>query len=75
MLLKQEFLHSKDLLHGNIRARSILVSKEFTAKLWGLHGVYERKEQGATKRDEPSMKKWQAPELLARRPASQSSDM
>lgn len=70
-----EFLHSKDLLHGNIRARSVLVSKEFTAKLWGLHGVYTRKNQGATQRDDPSMRKWQAPELLAKRPASHSSDI
>lgn len=70
-----EFLHSKDLLHGNIRARSVLVSKEHTAKLWGLHGVYTRKNQGATQKDDPSMKKWQAPELLARRPATQSSDV
>ncbi|XP_070768081.1 tyrosine-protein kinase STYK1b [Enoplosus armatus] len=70
-----EFLHSKDLLHGNIRARSVLVTKEFTAKLWGLHGVYTRKNQGATQRDDPSMKKWQAPELLAKRPAGQSSDI
>lgn len=70
-----EFLHSKDLLHGNIRAHSVLVSKEFTAKLWGLHGVYTRKNQGATQKDDPSMKKWQAPEVLARRPASQSSDI
>lgn len=71
----QEFLHSKDLLHGNIRARSVLVTKEFTAKLWGLHGVYTRKNQGVTQKDDPSMKKWQAPEVLAKRPASQSSDM
>lgn len=70
-----EFLHSKDLLHGNIRARSVLVTKECTAKLWGLHGVYTRKTQGATQRDDPSMKKWQAPELLAKRPAGQSSDI
>ncbi|XP_054477617.1 tyrosine-protein kinase STYK1b [Anoplopoma fimbria] len=70
-----EFLHNKDLLHGNIRARSVLVTKESTAKLWGLHGVYTRKNQGATQRDDPGMKKWQAPELLARRPASQSSDI
>lgn len=70
-----EFLHSKDLLHGNIRARSVLVTKEHTAKLWGLHGVYTRKNQGATQRDDASMKKWQAPELLARKPASQSSDI
>ncbi|KAM7383312.1 hypothetical protein PAMP_002976 [Pampus punctatissimus] len=69
------FLHSKDLLHGNIRARSVLVSREFTAKLWGLHGVYTRKNQVDSQRDDPSMKKWQAPELLAKRPASQSSDI
>uniref|UniRef100_A0A672GFT9 Tyrosine-protein kinase STYK1-like n=1 Tax=Salarias fasciatus TaxID=181472 RepID=A0A672GFT9_SALFA len=70
-----EYLHSKDLLHGNIRARNVLVSKEHTAKLWGLHGVYTRKNQGATQKEDPSMKKWQAPELLARRPASHSSDV
>lgn len=71
----QEFLHSKDLLHGNIRARSVLVTREYTAKLWGLHGVFTRKNQGATQRDDPSVKKWQAPELLAKRPTGQSSDM
>ncbi|KAM9852177.1 tyrosine-protein kinase STYK1b [Aulostomus maculatus] len=70
-----EFLHSKDLLHGNVRARSVLVSRQYTAKLWGLHGVYTRKNQGATQRDDPSMKKWQAPEILARRSASQKSDV
>ncbi|XP_029928925.1 tyrosine-protein kinase STYK1b [Myripristis murdjan] len=70
-----EFLHSKDLLHGNIRARSVLVSGQYTAKLWGLNGVYTRKNKSATQSDEPSMKKWQAPELLARRSASQSSDV
>ncbi|KAG7474220.1 tyrosine-protein kinase STYK1-like [Solea senegalensis] len=70
-----EFLHSKDLLHGNIRARSVLVSREFTAKLWGLHGVYTRKNQGPGHREDPSMKKWQAPEVLVRKPASNSSDI
>uniref|UniRef100_A0A3Q4G107 Serine/threonine/tyrosine kinase 1b n=1 Tax=Neolamprologus brichardi TaxID=32507 RepID=A0A3Q4G107_NEOBR len=71
---REAFLHSKDLLHGNIRARSVLISKMFTAKLWGLHGVYTRKNQGATQREDPSMKKWQAPEVLAKRPASEKSD-
>lgn len=71
----KEFLHSKGLLHGNVRARSVLVSREFTAKLWGLHGVYTRKNQGATQRDDDSMKKWRAPEILAKRPAGPSSDM
>lgn len=70
-----EYLHSKDLLHGNIRARSILVTKGYTAKLWGLHGVYTRKNQQATQRDDPSMKKWLAPECLAKRAANHSSDI
>ncbi|KAJ3598020.1 hypothetical protein NHX12_001534 [Muraenolepis orangiensis] len=70
-----EYLHGKDLLHGNIRARSVLVSREYTAKLWGLEGVYTRKNQEANQKDDPGMKKWQAPELLARKPASQSSDV
>ncbi|KAK5922130.1 hypothetical protein CgunFtcFv8_019426 [Champsocephalus gunnari] len=70
-----EFLHSKDLLHGQICARSVLVTKDITAKLWGLHGVYTRKTQGETKKEEASMKKWHAPELLARRTAGPSSDI
>nr|XP_023844205.1 tyrosine-protein kinase STYK1-like [Salvelinus alpinus] len=71
----QEFLHSRDLLHGNVRAHSVLVSRELTAKLWGLGGVYTRNTQGATQTEVPGMKKWQAPELLARRPANHSSDV
>ncbi|XP_028984847.1 tyrosine-protein kinase STYK1b isoform X2 [Betta splendens] len=70
-----EFLHSKDLIHGNVRAHSVLVTKEFTAKLWGLHGVFTRKNQAATQRDDSSLKKWQAPEVLAKRAASPSSDV
>lgn len=71
----QEFLHSKDLIHGNIRARSVLISKDFTAKLWGLHGVYTRKNKAATQKDDSSMKKWQAPEVLVKKTATQSSDV
>ncbi|XP_068180497.1 tyrosine-protein kinase STYK1b [Antennarius striatus] len=70
-----EFLHSKNLLHGNIRAHSVLVTKDLTAKLWGLRGVYTRKNNEKTQKDDPSMKKWQAPEILAKRPAVQSSDI
>ncbi|KAM6967736.1 tyrosine-protein kinase STYK1b [Aplochiton taeniatus] len=69
------FLHGKNLLHGNIRARSVLVSRECTAKLWGLEGVYNRRNQEATQDNEMGMKKWQAPELLAKRPASEKSDV
>lgn len=70
-----EFLHSKELLHGNIRAHSVLVSKQLTAKVWGLHGVYTRTNKKASQRDDPSMKKWQAPELLVRKGATKSSDI
>ncbi|XP_023138561.2 tyrosine-protein kinase STYK1b [Amphiprion ocellaris] len=70
-----EFLHGKDLLHGNLRARSVLVSQGFTAKLWGLHSVYSRRNQDSAQREDPSVKKWQAPELLVRKPASHSSDI
>ncbi|KAL0985128.1 hypothetical protein UPYG_G00153240 [Umbra pygmaea] len=70
-----EFLHSRDLIHGNICAHSVLVSRELTAKLWGLGGVYTRKTLGASQKIETGLKKWQAPELLVRRPASQSSDV
>ncbi|XP_068612139.1 tyrosine-protein kinase STYK1b [Brachionichthys hirsutus] len=70
-----EFMHSKDLLHGNIRAHSVLITKDLTAKLWGLHGVHARKNKETTQKDDPSMKKWQAPEILAKRPAGQSSDI
>lgn len=70
-----EFLHGKKLLHGNIRARSVLISRQCTAKLWGLEGVYNRKNQVATQNEELGMKKWQAPELLVKRPASEKSDV
>uniref|UniRef100_A0A8C7X5U1 Serine/threonine/tyrosine kinase 1b n=1 Tax=Oryzias sinensis TaxID=183150 RepID=A0A8C7X5U1_9TELE len=70
-----EFLHGKDLIHGNIRARSVLVSKQYTAKLWGLFGVHTRKNKGITQKDDPSMKKWQAPELLVKKPPTPSSDV
>ncbi|XP_036394112.1 tyrosine-protein kinase STYK1b [Megalops cyprinoides] len=69
-----EYLHKKDLLHGNLGARSVLVSRELTAKLWGLGATYA-KSQGAPVRDDLIQKKWQAPELLARRAATDSSDV
>ncbi|TSL82550.1 Tyrosine-protein kinase STYK1 [Bagarius yarrelli] len=70
-----DFLHSKDLLHGNIRARSVLVSQMLTAKLWGLGGVYTRKTYGFNYKNDLGQKKWQAPEILANRGASPKSDI
>ncbi|XP_012684582.2 tyrosine-protein kinase STYK1b [Clupea harengus] len=70
-----EYLHSKDLIHGNVKARSVLVSHQFTAKLWGLGGVYARGAGTANVHEDSGKKKWHAPELLARRPISQKSDV
>ncbi|XP_072536008.1 tyrosine-protein kinase STYK1b [Salminus brasiliensis] len=70
-----EYLHSKDLIHGNIKAHSVLISRLLTAKLWGLNGVYDRKTQGTNYTEDPGRRKWQAPEILAKRPASQKSDV
>ncbi|KAL7887113.1 hypothetical protein AOLI_G00048340 [Acnodon oligacanthus] len=70
-----EYLHSKSLIHANIKARNVLVSRMLTAKLWGLNSVYARKNQGANYTEDHGRKKWQAPEILAKRPASQKSDV
>ncbi|XP_060777078.1 tyrosine-protein kinase STYK1b isoform X2 [Neoarius graeffei] len=70
-----EFLHSKNLIHGNIKARSVLVTQMLTAKLWGLGDVYTRTTYGENNKNDPGQKKWQAPERLVNRQASQNSDI
>ncbi|XP_064166174.1 tyrosine-protein kinase STYK1b [Anguilla rostrata] len=70
-----DYLHKRDILHGNVGARSVLVSRELTAKLWGLGNAYARKTQEAPVVEGPWQKKWQAPEVLARREATQGSDV
>ncbi|KAG5264442.1 hypothetical protein AALO_G00253830 [Alosa alosa] len=72
-----EYLHSKNCIHGNIGARSVLVGRDLTAKLWGLGPAYRRMSQPTTpgSLENMELKKWQAPEALARRPVSQSSDI
>ncbi|XP_062385843.1 tyrosine-protein kinase STYK1 [Sardina pilchardus] len=72
-----EYLHSKNCVHGNIGARSVLVGRDLTAKLWGLGPAYRRMSQPTTPGplEDMELKKWQAPEALARRPASQNSDI
>ncbi|GAA6108575.1 tyrosine-protein kinase STYK1b [Tachysurus ichikawai] len=70
-----DFLHSKNLIHGNIKARSVLVTQMRTAKLWGLGDVYMRKTYGFNYKNSPGQKKWQAPEILANREKSPKSDV
>uniref|UniRef100_A0A3P8RU25 Serine/threonine/tyrosine kinase 1a n=2 Tax=Amphiprion percula TaxID=161767 RepID=A0A3P8RU25_AMPPE len=72
-----EYLHTQRCIHGNIGARSVLVGGDLTAKLWGLGPVYRRRTQAGSpgELEDMEMRKWQAPEVLARRILSQSSDV
>nr|XP_043909046.1 tyrosine-protein kinase STYK1-like isoform X1 [Solea senegalensis]XP_043909047.1 tyrosine-protein kinase STYK1-like isoform X1 [Solea senegalensis] len=72
-----DYLHSKGYVHGNVGARSVLVGGDLTVKLWGLGSVYRRTARGGSlgEVDVMEMRKWQAPEVLARRAMSKSSDV
>lgn len=73
----QDYLHSQRCFHGNVAARSVLVSADLTAKLWGLGSAYRRTALAGSPGEvkDVEMRKWQAPEVLARREMSGSSDM
>lgn len=77
-----DFLHSKQIIHGNIAARSVLVGRDLTVKLWGLGSAFRRQQSrssgavgtlGTT--DLMELRKWQAPEVLSRTGLSKSSDV
>uniref|UniRef100_A0A8C2G3S0 Serine/threonine/tyrosine kinase 1a n=1 Tax=Cyprinus carpio TaxID=7962 RepID=A0A8C2G3S0_CYPCA len=72
-----EYLHSKNYIHGNVKARSVLVGRDLSVKLWGLGLAYRRKTSTASVEyvEDMEMRKWQAPEALARQPLQQSSDI
>ncbi|XP_060720882.1 tyrosine-protein kinase STYK1 [Tachysurus vachellii] len=72
-----EHLHSKDCIHGNVGARSVLVGRDLSVKLWGMGPAFRRKMKVGTSVEmkEIEMRKWQAPEVLAHRAVSQSSDV
>ncbi|XP_015236987.1 PREDICTED: tyrosine-protein kinase STYK1-like [Cyprinodon variegatus] len=71
-----EYLHNQGCIHGNIGARSVLVGGDLTAKLWGLGSAYHRTQVNtAGLVEDVELKKWEAPEVLARRTASNSSDV
>ncbi|XP_037548722.1 tyrosine-protein kinase STYK1 [Nematolebias whitei] len=69
-----DYLHSQSCIHGNVAARSVLVGADLTAKLWGLGSAFRRSQSGSRGAVE-ELKKWQAPEVLAGRSVSQSSDI
>ncbi|XP_030645335.1 tyrosine-protein kinase STYK1 [Chanos chanos] len=72
-----EYLHRKNCIHGNIGARSVLVGRDLTVKLWGLGPAFRRRLEVGTpgELEDMELRKWQAPEVLAHRPHSHSSDV
>ncbi|XP_029986408.1 tyrosine-protein kinase STYK1 [Sphaeramia orbicularis] len=72
-----EYLHSQGCIHGNVAARSVLVGGDLTAKLWGLGSAYRWRTQPGSPGEVEVMelRKWQAPELLARTTVGRSSDI
>lgn len=72
-----DYLHTQLCIHGNVAARSVLVGQDLTVKLWGLGSAYRRRTQTNSGGAEEAMelRKWQAPEVLARKAVSKSSDV
>uniref|UniRef100_A0A3B4AP29 Protein kinase domain-containing protein n=1 Tax=Periophthalmus magnuspinnatus TaxID=409849 RepID=A0A3B4AP29_9GOBI len=71
-----DYLHSQQCVHGNVAARSVLVGRDLTVKLWGLGSAYRRSERGAGEAEEAmELRKWQAPEVLARNGVTKNSDV
>ncbi|XP_034157333.2 tyrosine-protein kinase STYK1 isoform X2 [Pangasianodon hypophthalmus] len=72
-----EHLHSKNCIHGNVGARSVLVGRDLSVKLWGFGPAFRRRMKVGTSGEvkEVEMRKWHAPEVLARQPVGQSSDI
>ncbi|RXM98040.1 Tyrosine-protein kinase STYK1 [Acipenser ruthenus] len=71
-----EYLHGKGYLHGDVAARSVLIGEGLTAKLGRLGTAYWTHSRGAVPAGEGAwFRKWHAPERLARRPTTPSSDV
>ncbi|XP_004627322.1 tyrosine-protein kinase STYK1 [Octodon degus] len=75
VLLALEFLQDKQLFHGDVAARNILIQKDLTAKLCGLGLAYEVHAQGAFSATRTVPLKWLAPERLLLRTAGFKGDI
>ncbi|NXU57105.1 STYK1 kinase, partial [Turnix velox] len=69
------YLEQKNLFHGDIAARNVLLHQNFTAKLCGLGLAYETYTYGANSVTEIVPVKWLAPERLLKKPPSIKADI
>ncbi|XP_027712260.1 tyrosine-protein kinase STYK1 [Vombatus ursinus] len=75
VLMALEFLQGKQLFHGDIAARNVLIQNDLTAKLCGLGLAYEVHARGAISSKRMVPLKWQAPERLLLKPAGIRGDV
>ncbi|NXP38655.1 STYK1 kinase, partial [Leiothrix lutea] len=69
------YLEEKNLFHGDIAARNVLLHQNFTAKLCGLGMAYESHTHGASSVTRRVPVKWQAPERLLSKPPTIKADI
>ncbi|NXM61339.1 STYK1 kinase, partial [Illadopsis cleaveri] len=69
------YLEEKNLFHGDIAARNVLLHQNFTAKLCGLGMAYETHTHGASSVTGKVPVKWQAPERLLSKPPTIKADI
>ncbi|XP_059702100.1 tyrosine-protein kinase STYK1 isoform X1 [Haemorhous mexicanus] len=69
------YLEEKNLFHGDIAARNVLLHHNFTAKLCSLGLAYETHAHGASSVTRKVPVKWQAPERLLSKPPTIKADM
>lgn len=72
-----DYLHTQSIIHRNVAARSLLVGGDMSVKLWGLGSAFRRRTQihSTGTLEAIELRKWQAPEVLARTGANTSSDV
>lgn len=75
LVLPQEYLHERDLVHGDVAARNVLIQHNFTTKLTGLGGACEMHSRGSFPIRRPTPLKWMAPERLLHLSATSKSDV
>ncbi|NWR46128.1 STYK1 kinase, partial [Regulus satrapa] len=69
------YLEEKNLFHGDIAARNVLLHQNFTPKLCGLGLAYEIHSHGASLVTKKVPVKWQAPERLLSKPPTIKADI
>lgn len=70
-----DFLQQKNLFHGDVAARNVLIGHDFTAKLCKLGLAYRSHACGPSTVTHTVPLKWQAPERLLKKPPSIKSDI